>query len=295
MEQPLISIIIPAYNEGKYINRCLESLLAQSYKSIEIIVIDDGSSDRTPDIVKKYPVRLFKKNHGGPGAARNFGAIKAKGSILVFLDADMEFPEEFIGELVKPIIVEGAVGTLHVEERVANPENILAKIRGKLTVNDFSMAYRAVKKDIFMQVGGFDLEGDYCDDRSLYPKINIPPKVVTSAYCYHRHAKTFKEVFHQEIWRKKSEFKNEGLSSKLLKAIIATPLLCVAFIVIVADYIIIATVFGVITLSIGMYGTIRYKDIRAIYAYPLYLLTILLASYVALYRVFFFKGGGTGK
>ena len=95
---PLVSIIIPAYNAEKYIQRALESALAQTYKDIEIIVIDDGSTDKTAEIIKTYQdpriIYIFQKNQG-QGPARNNGIKKSQGEYITFLDADdYYFPEK---------------------------------------------------------------------------------------------------------------------------------------------------------------------------------------------------------
>jgi len=95
---PLVSIIIPAYNAERFIKRVLESALAQTYKNIEIIVIDDGSTDKTAEIVKNYKdpriIYLYQKNQG-QGPARNNGIKKSQGEYITFLDADdYYFPEK---------------------------------------------------------------------------------------------------------------------------------------------------------------------------------------------------------
>ena len=95
---PLVSIIIPFYNSEKYIKRSLESILGQTYKNLEIILIDDGSTDRTVEIVKSYKdpriIYLFQKNQG-QGPARNNGIKKSQGEYITFLDADdYYFPEK---------------------------------------------------------------------------------------------------------------------------------------------------------------------------------------------------------
>ncbi|MFH0875157.1 MAG: glycosyltransferase family 2 protein [archaeon] len=85
---PLISVIIPAYNEEKYIAECLNSLKNQQFKDFEIIVVDNNSKDSTPQIAKKYTKNVFLCKKQGISSARNYGAIKAKGKILCFIDAD---------------------------------------------------------------------------------------------------------------------------------------------------------------------------------------------------------------
>jgi len=90
---PLISIIVPVYNADKYLLRCLDSILAQTFTDYELIVIDDGSSDNSADIAKElsykdHRVRLIGCNHGGVSFARNLGIAEARGEWLLFVDAD---------------------------------------------------------------------------------------------------------------------------------------------------------------------------------------------------------------
>jgi len=88
---PKVSVIIPTYNYGKYIEKAIDSVLAQTYKDFEIIVVDDGSSDNTKEIIganyKEKVSYLYQEKKGAP-AARNYGFKKSRGEYLVFLDAD---------------------------------------------------------------------------------------------------------------------------------------------------------------------------------------------------------------
>lgn len=94
MEDVMISIIIPVYNTEQYLEGCLNSALGQSFDAYEIIVVDDGSTDRSPEILKgygkQYPnkVRLIRQENKGLGGARNTGIEHAKGRYLMFLDSD---------------------------------------------------------------------------------------------------------------------------------------------------------------------------------------------------------------
>lgn len=100
----LFSIIIPTYNRGAYISNTLSSALNQSRDNFEIIVVDDGSTDNTEEIVKSFPdprIRYYKKQNGERGAARNYGTTKAKGDYLTFLDSDDELLPHFIEEAEK--------------------------------------------------------------------------------------------------------------------------------------------------------------------------------------------------
>jgi glycosyltransferase involved in cell wall biosynthesis len=90
---PEISIIVSNYNTEKYLTRCLEGLLTQTFKEIEIIVIDDGSEDNSVDIIKKYAtnderIKLIQQQNAGPAKARNQGLENATGRYLMFCDSD---------------------------------------------------------------------------------------------------------------------------------------------------------------------------------------------------------------
>lgn len=91
MSQSKVSIIIPAYNASEYINDCLDSCIKQNHYNVEIIVIDDGSTDNTGDIVKSYSDRRIKyiyKENGGSASARNSGIRNSSGDYIIFLDSD---------------------------------------------------------------------------------------------------------------------------------------------------------------------------------------------------------------
>lgn len=85
-----VSIIIPNYNGEKYLKRCLDSVVNQDYNRKEIIIVDDGSSDKSLDIIKSYghKVRLYKNKHHGPNMARKTGLDNASGEYIMFIDSD---------------------------------------------------------------------------------------------------------------------------------------------------------------------------------------------------------------
>ncbi len=109
----LVSIIVPAYNAEKYIEKCLESILEQTYGNTEIIVVDDGSIDGTFDIInsfsKRYSrIQVIKKENGGVSSARNIGLQKASGNYISFLDADDIMEKTAISTLVDSMESSGA-------------------------------------------------------------------------------------------------------------------------------------------------------------------------------------------
>jgi len=89
MAAKLISVIVPAYNREKYLAKTLDSIFAQDYRPIEVVVVDDGSTDGTASIARLYPeVRYFYQPNLGPAVARNTGLAECTGELISFLDAD---------------------------------------------------------------------------------------------------------------------------------------------------------------------------------------------------------------
>ena len=119
----MISIIVPIYNAAHYLNACLDSLLAQTDKELQIILVDDGSTDGSLTIAKGYTVRdarveCFSQPHAGQSAARNVGLQHAKGEFIAFVDADDKIAENWCERHLEAI--EGAdyiqSGYLRVED-----------------------------------------------------------------------------------------------------------------------------------------------------------------------------------
>lgn len=111
MKKPFVSVIVPAYNEEKYIGNCLKSLKNQGYNGkYEIIVVDNASRDKTSKIAKKFADKVVLCKKRGPALARNAGAKFAQGEILIFLDADSIASFNLITELVKAYKRKDVVG-----------------------------------------------------------------------------------------------------------------------------------------------------------------------------------------
>jgi Glycosyltransferases, probably involved in cell wall biogenesis len=128
---PLVSVVVPAFNEEKVICRTIDSLLASDYQNFEVIVADDGSTDNTYAIVKeKYAdnpkVAVFTKENGGKAEALNFGWHKAKGEIIIALDADTLFTSKTISALAHRF-ADKTIGAIAGNAKVGNRINIVTK------------------------------------------------------------------------------------------------------------------------------------------------------------------------
>lgn len=110
--EPLISVVIPTYNRSHLIGKTIDSVLKQDFANFEILIVDDGSTDNTDEVVNAYKdarIRYLKKNNAERGAARNYGAMKARGRYINFFDSDdlmypnhLQEAEKLVGEAVNP-------------------------------------------------------------------------------------------------------------------------------------------------------------------------------------------------
>ena len=101
-----VSVVIPTYNRSKFVKEAIESVLAQSYKNFELIVVDDGSTDDTREVIEKISdsrLKYFYKDNGGHCSSRNYGFIKAKGEYVALLDHDDLWPENYLETMVKQL------------------------------------------------------------------------------------------------------------------------------------------------------------------------------------------------
>jgi len=117
----MISIIIPAHNEAKYISKTLSSIKKQSYRDYEIIVVADSCTDDTAKIAKSFGCRVFNVNSRNVAHNRNYGAKKAKGDILIFLDAEVRVSTDYLEEVNKAVKQGYTVGRPNYYYDTKNP------------------------------------------------------------------------------------------------------------------------------------------------------------------------------
>lgn len=135
MNTPLVTIIVPVYNSEKYLNRCIQNLLNQTYHNLQIILVNDGSTDRSLDIcrmVKDDRVEVYTKENGGASSARNLGLTHRKGEYILFVDSDDYLLENAIEILVERAIATDADCVYFEAENKAEHHGINAKKNGFL-------------------------------------------------------------------------------------------------------------------------------------------------------------------
>jgi cellulose synthase/poly-beta-1,6-N-acetylglucosamine synthase-like glycosyltransferase/peptidoglycan/xylan/chitin deacetylase (PgdA/CDA1 family) len=170
---PPVSVLVPAYNEEVGIARTVESLLASDYPELEVIVIDDGSTDRTAEVAgaTRHPsVRVVSQVNQGKPAALNRGVMEAKHPLIVMMDGDTIFQPDTIRELVAPLVSDAGVGAVSGNTKVGNRRGLLGLWQHTEYVIGFSLDRRmwdslhciptipgaigAFRRDVLDAVGG---------------------------------------------------------------------------------------------------------------------------------------------
>lgn len=168
LNQPFVSVIIPVHNGGKYIDRCLDALIASSYPTFEIIVVDECSTDETVAIARQKGLTILQlPGQSGPAAARNFGAQHAQGDILLFIDSDVTVRRETVALVVDnfqryPDIaaVFGSYDDDPAEENfISQYRNLFHHFHHQNSNREASTFWAgcgAIRKKVFEEMGGFD-------------------------------------------------------------------------------------------------------------------------------------------
>ena len=169
-KSPLISIITPVYNGGYAFVCCLLAIERSQFTDYEFIVVDDGSTDESAAIASKFGAKILQtKGREGPGAARNLGAKAAKGKYLCFIDADCEVCDGTIALLAQTIESKPEIDALFGSyDDMPKATNFMAQYKnlmhhyvhqqGNEDASTFWAGFGVVKRSVFLQLGGFDIE-----------------------------------------------------------------------------------------------------------------------------------------
>ncbi|MBU1852497.1 MAG: glycosyltransferase [Candidatus Omnitrophica bacterium] len=167
MAKPHVSIIIPTYNSASTLGQTIEACLAQDYPKdkLDIIVVDDGSTDNTKDIISQYSVTYICQENKGPAAARNIGWRKAKGDVVFFTDADC-MPARDCLALITDVIFKKDIAVVAGTYGIKNEKSIVAKSiheeiifrhrRMPSYINSFGTYNVLIKKGILEELDGFN-------------------------------------------------------------------------------------------------------------------------------------------
>lgn len=167
---PRVSVIIPVYNQEKYVVECLESVLHQDYENLEVLVVDDGSSDATPDIVRGFgqQIRYIRQDNRGAAAALNVGLRSAQGSLVAWLSADDAYLPGKIHMQVRKLQDEPDLALIYTDwvmidaqgremRTVRSPYPPSERFVREMLVHNFiNGSSILVRKECFERVGYFD-------------------------------------------------------------------------------------------------------------------------------------------
>jgi poly-beta-1,6 N-acetyl-D-glucosamine synthase len=220
-EWPLVSIIVPAYNEEVNAIRTVNSLLAQDYPQLEIIFVDDGSKDKTHEKVSEHfidysRVNVFTKSNGGKASALNFGIQKSSADFVVCIDADTQLKTDAVTELMKKFDTDN-VAAVAGNVKVGNQVNMITRWQNieYVTSQNFDRrafdllncitvipgAIGAFRKDAVLIAGGFttDTLAEDCDLTMRLHRQGYHIKNCTSAISYTEAPETFRQFLKQRF------------------------------------------------------------------------------------------------
>lgn len=262
---PIFSIIIPAFNEARHIGQCLDSIFAQRFPrdQYEVIVIDNGSTDATPDIAAQYQVTLLSNKEKTVSGLRNLGATHAKGSILAFVDADctvapdwLESASVYIDQQdvamwgAPPLPPEQATWVQKSWAMIRLKDNSLKECDWLESMNLF------VGTDTFLGIGGFSEKLVTCEDVDLSYRIQELGTIISDPsirVIHHGEAATLSVFFKKELWRGKSNYQglfSHGLSMKEIPSL-AIP---IYFGMLMPLVYILAILFSEPVILVGLFG-----------------------------------------
>lgn len=213
------SIIIPLYNRPEEVNELLLSLCEQTMKEFEVIIVEDGSTRKSEDVVEKYHDRLdityFLKDNSGPGLSRNAGAARAKNSYLIFFDSDCIIPPHYMETVSRSLSTnyvdafggpDAALPSFTTIQKAINYSMTsfftTGGIRGKKQSMDkfhprsFNLG---VSREAFNVIGGYGTMrfGEDIDFSLRLLKAGFRTALIPEAFVYHKRRSTFKQFFKQ--------------------------------------------------------------------------------------------------
>ena len=236
-KKPEISVIIPVYNEEKHLVEMLDCLARQTYKDFEIIVIDDGSTDNTWNVLQEYGnclVKAYHQENQGQSAARNFAMEKASGKYIAFLDADDLISDNYLEKLYAAAVSNGAQVALCAYKNYIDGTDDIELIRipsewsvefepGYSHVFQYSSCQKIIRRDLIDKYGISFSAGELMEDVPYSLQINsLANKVATvdEIMYFHRiHGKSTMAIVREGKKDPKMSYKGMENAAKLFQSV----------------------------------------------------------------------------
>jgi len=175
MAEPLVTVIVAAYNGEAFLREALESLVAQEFVSYETVFVDDGSTDATAEIARSFPVRYhFQENQGLP-AARNAGLAMARGELIAFLDDDDVLPPTKLDVQARYLLGHPETGcVLGRQEWIFENGRPPPELKRDPVFGDLggvALGSAMIRGSVLADLGGFDRSYAYAEDRDLFVRL----------------------------------------------------------------------------------------------------------------------------
>ena len=168
MPGPLVSAIMPVYNGERFLAVALESLAAQDYEPFEIVVCDDGSMDRTPELLASYPtLTVVRQENRGAAAARNAAVAASAGELVAFFDADDEWPANRLTLQARYLLEHPEAGCVLGRQEWLNPPPWLTRDARFGDLDGIPLLSAMIRRSVFDELGGFDPTFRVAEDTDL--------------------------------------------------------------------------------------------------------------------------------
>lgn len=240
---PKVSVIIPTYNRANLLPRAIKSVLNQTYKDFELIIVDDGSTDNTKKVVEEFQKKdprikyIWQKNSGGEARPRNMGIRHSKGEYIAFLDSDDEWLPEKLEKQVKLLNGDKKTGLVYTNAKILRNSKYSEKTIFELINPKRGIIYKdlflnrdrhfiptltvIVRKNIFEKVGYFDEKLKFAPDYDLWLRIakhtyvDYIDEVLAIYYIHDSNISKNREGMQRCLIQVKEKFLNENLELKI--------------------------------------------------------------------------------
>jgi len=202
-----VSVVLPVHNCASVIGNCIESILRQIHPIQDIIIVDDGSTDNTPLIVSKYPVRLLSVRRSGKAKAENLALTQVKGDLIWIAEGDAQYPPDFLEKMVKPFSDPQVAGVLPGPRIPSNSNRNFwvrcqeAEFQVRWLELKEPLAAWVYRKEVLDEAGGFD-EDALHDDWVMGIKVKaLGYKLVfqPDSIWFHHEKETLWQIFRQQF------------------------------------------------------------------------------------------------